>query len=809
MGTLTQDVRHGFRALRKNPGLTTAAILSLALGIGANTTIFTWVKAVLLRPIPGASDPGSLFVAVMMTRDGIRHSWSHPNFQDVRDRATSFDMIAQDDLDLSLVADGHAERAFGALVSGNYFQVMGVGAAAGRLLTPTDDLTPGGHPVAVLSYPYWQRRFGGNRDIVGRDVIVNNVPLTVIGVAQEGFLGSFMAIEISAWIPLAMQPNVQGSSRLDARGSGWLTSWVRLHPGVRRAAANAEMDAVIQQLVQEYPQQNEGRRAAIILPRDAPFGAPVILDSMLTVLSVVVMLVLAIACANVANLLLSRAVGRRREMAIRLSLGASRARLLRQLLTESLLLAAAAGVAGGLAVYWTSGLLMAFVPPLDAPVNLGIKVDGSTLLFALALSIITGLTFGLAPAWQASRAETMTALKEEGGRGNVGATGRRIRGALVVIQVAVCLVLLVGAGLFMRSLYAAQRIDPGFDPERQLSVALDLSANGYTAESGRRFHDRVVARVAGLPGVESVAFSRQLPLGFSGSSSTRVAIEGYTPRPGEEVVVGSNIVSPRYFATMGIPIVAGREFSESDTAAMPLAVVINETMARRYWADQNPLGARLRAGEPHVVVGIARDIKYGTLDERPQPQIYFHLAQRYVSGVKLQVRTPADPEALLAPVREAIRAIDPNLPVWDARPVTEHMKQAVFAQRLGASLLGTMSGLALLLAAVGLYGVISYAVSQRTQEMGIRLALGASPRALRSMVIGHGLRLTIIGLAIGLAAALAAARLIASLLPGIAPTDPLTFVVVPAILLAIALAAAWLPARRASSVDPVVALRYE
>jgi predicted permease len=808
--TFIHDVRHGFRSLIKNPGLTGAAIMSLALGIGANTTLFTWVKAVLVRPVPGASDPASLHVAVITSRDGTRDFWSYPNYRDVRARATTFDITIQGELVISLAADGRSERAFGAIVSGNYFEVMGVGAAAGRLLTTDDDRTPGAHPVVVLSYPYWQRRFTGDPAIVGRVVLINNTPFTVVGVTQRGFIGSFMGLEVGAWVPMAMQRQTQGSSLLEARGDGRMTCWARLRAGATREEASAELDTIMQQLALEYPQPNQGRRAAIVLPRDAPFGAPVALRLMLLVLSAVMMLVLAIACANVANLLLSRAVGRRREIAIRLSLGASRGRLLRQLLTESVLLALAAGTLAGVAAFWTSGLLKAIIPPIDAPIDLGIAVDGPTMIFALALSIATGVVFGLAPAWQATRADTMTALKEEGGRGAGGGSGRRLRGALVVAQVAVCLVLLVGAGLFMRSLAAIQRVNPGFDVERQLSVAMDLSLNGYDAETARQFHDRVVSSVTALPGVAAAAFSQQLPLGFSGSTSTRVVIDAYTPPANEEPAVGYNVVSARYFETMGIPIVAGREFSPADSVTATPAVVINETMATRYWSGRDPIGTRVRADDgSYVVVGIVRDIKYGTLDEPSQPHLYFNLAQRYSSGVLLQVRTAGDPLALVRPVREAVRAIDPNLPLWDARPVSEHMEQAVFPQRLGATLLGVMSALALLLATVGLCGVMSYAVSQRMPEMGVRLALGASPSALRRMVIGHGVRLTIVGVGIGLAAAFGATRLIASVLPGITATDPLTFVSVPAALLGVAVAAAWLPARRASRVDPILALRRE
>jgi predicted permease len=798
------DLRYAIRSLRRTPVFALAAILTLALGIGANTTVFTWVKAVLLRPVPGASAPDSLYVAVVMNRDGTRDAWSYPEYRSVRLRATTFEPIAQNDLFLTVAVDGHAERGYGALVSGNYFQVMGVGAAAGRLLTADDDRAPDNHPVLVLSHPYWQRRFGGDRSIVGRTVVVNNIPMTVVGVSQPGFIGSFMGIEIGAWIPLAMQARVTGASLTDARGS--LTSWVRLGPGATRAAANAEIEGIMQQFVREDAPTNEGRRAAIIPPREAPFGAPVILDSILTVLSCVVMLVLAIACANAANLFLSRSVARRREMAIRVSVGASRARLVQQLLTESILLALAAGVAAVIMVYGTADLLMAFVPPLDTPIDLGVTVDGPALAFALAISLLTGVLFGLAPAWQGSRSEPITALQDTGGRG-VSVTGHRLRSALVVVQVAVCLTLLIAAGLFMRSLAAVQLIDPGFSPERQLSAAVELPANVYTPDTGRQLYDQVLARVAALPGVESAAFSRRLPLGFRSQSRTRVQIDGDGPRATEQLATGYNVVSRGYFDTMGIPIVAGREFSAADIAGGQLAVIINETMARQYWGDRSPLGARLHAGDSHVIVGIARDSKYGALDEAPQPHLYFSVAQRYVSGTILQVRTADDPMSLVMPVRDAIRAIDPGLAVWDVRPVISHLEQAFFAQRLGAITLGTMSALALLLAAVGLYGVVAHAVSQRTQEMGIRLALGASPAAVRRKVVADGLWLTLFGLTIGLAAALGAAQLLASLLPGIEPRDPVTFVTVPTVLLAIAFIAAWLPAVRASRIDPVVALR--
>jgi predicted permease len=424
--------------------------------------------------------------------------------------------------------------------------------------------------------------------------------------------------------------------------------------------------------------------------------------------------------------------------------------------------------------------------------------------------MITGVVFGLAPAWQSSRPNTVHALKEEGGRGSGGRTGQRLRGALVVTQVAVCLVLLVGASLFVRSLRAAQDLNPGFEPRGVLIASVDLFPNGYTADTGRQLHRRMIEAVSAMPGVESVALGRQVPLGLGGTSSTGLEVAGYTPEPNEEVNVVYNIVGPRYFETMRIPLASGREFGPQDTRDGAPAIVINETMARRYWPGREALGGRVRIGKSdHEVIGIARDIKYTSLAERPQPHMYLPLEQNFTSGVVLHVRSAGAPATLLSSLRDVMRGLDPNLPIYDARTVEEHLGTAVFAQRMGANLLGVMGVLALILAAVGLYGVIAYAVSQRRQEMGIRLALGAAPGDLLRMVVGQGMRLTLVGVAIGLALALGLTGFMRSLLPGITPRDPITFVAVPLILAAIALIAALIPARRAGAVDPVDALRYQ
>lgn len=786
-------------------------MLSLGLGIGANTTVFSWVQAVLLRPIPGAHDPDGLRVVSFETRDGRDRSWSYPNYRDFRDRSTRLDYVAQDDLAMSFAVAGHAERAYGALVSGNYFQTLGVAPVLGRLLTPADDRSPGAHPVAVISHAYWQRRFAGDPGIIGRQVTINNVPTSIVGVTPPAFLGTFLGLATAVWVPIQMQPQMTGADRLEARGSGWMNTVARLKPGASAEEAQAEAAAVLAQIALEHPQSFDGWRVQVLRPWQANWGAPSVLAPILGVLSVVVGLVLLIACANVANLLLARAVGRRREMAVRLSLGAHRWHIVRQLLSEALLLSVAAGAVGMAVAYWSYGLLMAFAPPTDMPITFGLAFDTATVTYAAVVALLTGLIFGLMPALQSSHANTIHAIKEEAGRGaSGGRTGQRLRNVLVVSQVAVCLVLLVGAGLFVRSLQAAQDIDPGFEADGLLVASIDLVPNGYTADTGHQFHRRLLEGISAVPGVQSSALARQLPLGLSGTSSTSVSVDGYDPRPDEEVNIVHNTVGPQYFSTMRIPMIQGREFDATDTRAGMRALIVNETMASRYWGGRDALGGQVRIGDtPHRVVGIAKDIKYGQLNEEPMPYMYFALDQRFSSAVVLHVRSNAAPAALLNSVREVVRTLDPNLPLFDARTVDEHMLTAVFAQRMGANLLGVMGLLAVALAAVGLYGVIAYAVSQRTQEMGIRLALGARPHDLLKMVLAHSLGITAIGLAIGLMLALVATGFMRSLLPGIAPRDPLTFVAVPLGLLAVAVVAALIPARRAGAVDPVIALRCD
>lgn len=804
------DFRYSLRMLLKNPGVTAAAVLSLALGIGANATIFTWVQSVLLNPLPGVPDPGRLYVLAGQSRAGDDRSFSYPNFRDIRAQATTFHPILQDDVLLSVSDGQQADRVFGVLVSGNYFDVVGTRPLLGRTFSKAEDQTPGGAPVLVISYAVWQRRFGGDASVVGRTVKVNDRPYTIVGVMPQDFLGTSLGLAVDAWVPIMQQPELQPvGNRLEARGTGWAQVMVRLRDGVSLQAANAELETIRAQLEREYA-TNEGWRLTIVPLSNSPWGAPMALRPVLLVLVGVVATVLLIACANIANLLLSKAVSRRREIAVRLSLGASRMRVVRQLLVESLMLAVLGGAAGLAVAWWSAGLLMAFVPPTDFPINLGLRVDGTVLLFTAAASIVTGLVFGLAPALHASSPKLTQALRDESGRTSAGATRQRLRHSLVVAQVALCLVLLVGAGLFLQSLRRGQHLQPGFDPTDVTMASFDVFPAGYDRTRGQVFHRQLLERMRALPGVERASLARTIPLGFSGNSSTGISVDGYQPKKGEEIVITYNEVTDGYFETLRIPIVQGRAFTERDVEGATPAVIVNETMARRYWQDGHPVGRFITIGTERVeVVGVAKDGKYRSLNESPRTYMYFPLAQRYRSAVKLHVRSTAETGAMLNAIREVFRELDPDLPITETMPISGHLEQAVFAQRIAATLLAIFGALALTLAAVGLYSVMAYAVSQRTHEMGIRLALGASPGELRCMIVGSGMKVAAVGLTLGAIAAAGVSRLLASLLNGVSPTDPLTFVVVLGTLTFVAFVAALVPARRASSVDPIVALRYE
>ena len=698
------------------------------------------------------------------------------------------------------------------MVAGNYFQVLGIQPALGRLIAPDDDRTPGGHPVAVLSHAYWQRRFAGDPAIVGRELTINNTPMTVIGVAPPGFIGSFLGVATAAWVPMAMQAQMTGSSRLEARGSSWMQALARLKPGVSRAQAQSELTTIMDGLGREYPANNDGLRVRVVRSWEAQFGAPSVLAPILAVLSVVVALVLLIACANVANLLLSRAVGRRREVAIRLSLGASRWRLVRQLLTEAMLLALVAGAAGIVMAYWTSGVLMAFAPPTDMPIDFGLRVDAQTLGYALGVSLLTGVCLR-------SRARAAGLEPEHRARVEGGSRPRRNRRA---DRAPAARGPGRGAGGDLRR--AAGRrdalcalADRRAGPEPRIRAARDADrVDRFGPERLHRRYGPPVPSPAGrerrrpCPASSRRRWGATCRSGSAARARWASTIDGYTPRPNEEMTIIYNIVGAALLR------------DDADSAGARPRVHRRRTRASaRARADrQRDDGAAGTGAAARRVGGTGAD-RQGRLSGRRRRQGHQVPPDRRAAASRSCIcrssRTsrarscctcaaPARRARCWRSVRSAIRTLDPNLPIFDARTIEEHMQTAVFAQRMGANMLGAMGVLALLLAAVGLYGVIAYAVSQRTQEMGVRLALGAAPGHLLRMIVGQGVKLTLIGLAIGVALAFGAAGFLATLLPGVAPRDPVTFVAVPLALLTIALIAAWIPARRAGAVDPVVAL---
>jgi len=826
MQTLWQDLRYGARMLWKQPGFTLVVALTLSLGIGANGVIFSLVNALLLRPLP-VERPEEL--AAVYTSDfssGDFGATSYPDYIDFRDRNRVFaGLVAyKPSQPLSLNIDGANERMFGEIVSGNYFSALGLKPALGRGFLPEEGRTPGERAVVVISHKLWQTRFGGDPATVGRSVRINGHPFTIVGVAPEKYAGLLRGFAADWWIPAMMIGQaVPGSSYLTERGDRGFLVMGRLKHGVKIEQARADFNSIAAQLYKEWPQQwenirRQGRSISLLPESEARLfpeaRMPIVI--FMALLMTVAGLVLLIACANIANLLLARATARRKEIAIRLAIGAGRWRLIRQLLTESLLLALIGGAAGLPLTWWGADLLMTFKPPLPIPVEFDLQADWRVFGFMFGLSLLTGIVFGLTPALASSRPDVIASLKDETGAANTGGRRGRLRGALVVTQVALSLMLLVCAGLFLRSLRNASSIDPGFVADNLLALSMDLQLQGYDETKGRNFTDQLLERVRALPGVVSASLTDQLPLGFGGSRRG-MTIEGYTAQPGESMEINSSFVAPGYFETLRIPLLQGRTFQPLDNANAPGVTLINQAFARRYWPGQQPLGKRVQMGAGSgvnnssylTVIGVVKDGKYATLGEEAAPFIYFNMAQNIGLSPTLVVRTQGDPLNSLAAVRGEVAALDKNLPLYDVKTMRQHLGLALLPARLAGSVLGVFGMVALALAAAGIYGVMAYSVAQRAREIGIRMALGANARDVLRMVARQGMTLVAIGMAIGLVAALALTQLLKSLLFGVSATDPLTFAVIALLLIAVALLACWIPARRATKVDPMIALRRQ
>ncbi len=829
--TLTGELRYAVRSLAKSPVFASVAVLSLALGIGANTAVFSLLDHVLLRLLP-VEHPEEL---VQLKEMGFNYgsntglnALSYPMYTDFRDRNQVFrGMFARYQLPVSVTDGGSTERAMGELVSGTYFPVLGVRPAAGHLFTPEEDRTPGGAPLAILGYDYWQTRYAGDRAIVGKQILVNDRQLTVVGVAQRGFQGVERLFETQIYIPIMMAPQMTTFKQpLENRRQRWVQVFGRMKPGVTAKSAKAALQPLFHQVLEMEAQQKEFAHASSYARQqflkktvDAMPGgtgqnlAKQFLEAPLWAMMAMVALVLLIACANVANLLLARSTARQREMAIRLSLGASRARIVRQLLVEGVLLSLAGGLVGLLLLPVTLTPLQNIFPQMDPPIRIETAPDLRMLAFTLAVSLATALVFGLAPALQSTRTDLASTLKEQAGAVAGGRAGWRK--LLVAGQISLSLVLLIGAGLFVRSLRNLQDLNPGFDVSNLLSFAVDPTLSGYKPDKAKQFYKELTGQLALLPGVGGAAMCVVPPLSFDEWDGS-VSVEGYAAKPGEDMNPRMNYVSPGYFAAMRIPLYAGRDFTDRDTLGAPKVVIVNEKFARHYFGDRPAVGRHLGRGADDgtktdiEIIGVVRDTKYETMRAEIPRQVYYPYQQNeWAAQMTAFVRTNLPPSEMFPALRAAVHRLDPKLPVFMMKTEERQRDDSLAVERLAATLATAFGVLAGVLAAVGLYGVMAFLVARRTREIGIRIALGAVSGNVIWLVMREVLLLVGIGAAIGLPAALVLSRLVGSQLYGIEPHDPASILIATLGIAAVAALSGYWPALRATRVDPVTAIRCE
>ena len=824
MHALLQDLRYAFRVLAKDPAFTVAAVATLALAIGVNTAMFSVVNGIAFAPLPYSDADRIVNVYRQSRKTGEAEVFSYPDYREYRERCDSFEELAAwTYTPMSIGAGDAVEWRFGQSVTGNYFDLLGVGPLQGRFLTDQDD-APDASPAAVISYNYWQRVLGGRAGVVGDTIQLGGYPFTIVGVAPQGFNGVPAIYAPDVWTPLAMLERIRPQDRgiTENRRNGFLQAFGKLKSNVSVMQAETEMSIVAAQLV-DVDADRYRDEAMMIMPARGlvplPPGGRNIAVSLGVLLMALVGLVLIVGGANVANLLLSRATTRRRELGIRMALGASRWRVVRQLLVESVLLSLGGGLVGLLLADWSVKMLLAALPTLPFGINIdwNLGIDRRVFAFTMSAALLTGLVCGLLPALGATR-RTLTESLKDGFGGILGSSRSRLRNALVVGQVAISMILLASAGLFVRSLISAHNIDPGFEHNDVLAVSLDFGSRDYDRERCLDIQDQLLARTRALPGVESASIDVNPPLALVISTSN-FWIEDFQPENPDErtTSVAMSTISADYFRTLGINLMQGRDFTESDGPDAPRVAIVNQAFAERYWPGRNPIGMRINNNEsanPEAssieVVGISRTLKHWFIGEDPRPFIYLPIRQRgTLEFATLLVHTAATPTAYIGPIRGILHDLDPEFSPMEARSFTEMIEFSLLPARLAAGLFSLFGVLALLLAAVGLYGVMSYAVSRRTREIGIRAALGARPLDILRLVLNQGMRLTVIGLALGLTASLAGARVFSSLLYDVSTTDPLTFLCVILLLAGVALAACLVPARRATRVDPMNALRCE
>ncbi len=816
MRVLRQDVRFGFRVLKNSPGFTLVAVLTLALGIAVNTTVFSWIDSVLLHPFPGVGDPRELGLIETVTPGGeFLVNTSYLDYRDYRDNLKLVSGLAIARFTpLSLGDGGKTERAWAELVSANYFDVLKVKPVLGRAFLPEEaGDQPGAYPVAVISHQMWRNRFRSDPRVLGKTIRLNRHELTIVGVAPPEFHGSTVGVLYDVWMPITMATAMgTGNGTLNYRATRDLTSTIaRLKPGVTIEQLRAEVSALAKRLAAEYPDTNRGVDATAVPVWAGHLGAQGMLLKPLRILMAVCLLLLLIVCANVANLLLARAVSRQREFGIRLALGARQGRLARQMLTETLLLAGAGGVVGVVLAMWMGQSLVSLLPPIDIPIDVGGRLNLPTLGFTLLIAALATLISGTAPALLSARANVNETLKEGGRSGGSGTHSHRLRGLLVVAQVALATVALIGAGLFYRSFRNASGINPGFDITNISVSQFYLSSAGYSAQEQRQFCRTLRERLEALPGVVGVSYSDVTPLAAPAGSSPwhQMEVDGYVPAPDEQMIIHRATVPPGYFKLMGIPLLDGRDFTERDEAGAPLVIIVNETFARRFFGGANPIGRKVRL-ERNVttVVGMVKDSKYHSLIEAPMPYFYIPFRQWFAPGLNFAVliKTAGDPMRMTPVLRREALALNQDA-VFSTTLYTVAATASLYPQKVAAILLSVVGLVCLALAAIGLYSVMSYAVSQRTQELGIRMAMGARPADVRRLVVGDGLALTLPGLLLGVATALAASRLTSGMLVKVDQYDPLTFAASALFLCLVAAMASYLPALRATRVHPMTALR--